>query len=160
MQTVTFLLFALRGVVPDWTSMIVANGLLIGGTILFYIGLERFVSQPGTQIHNVALLAVFIVIQAYFVFFQPNLAAREINISRGHWQYVPVRLADVAPVGTDVRPMTRGVGFVFASYCLVSLARIIVDLVAPPGQDFFKESGPFDNFADFDLSDAFHRSHF
>jgi len=145
MQTVTFLLFALRGVVPDWMSMIVANGLLIGGTILFYIGLERFVSQPGTQIHNAALLAVFIVIQAYFVFFQPNLAAREINISAGTlaicFQCAWLMLRRV---GMDVRPMTKAVGFVFASFCLVSVARIIVDVAAPPGRDFYRESGPFD----------------
>jgi len=145
MQTVALLLIALRGVVPDWMSMIASNTLLIGGTILLYIGLEHFVGHLGTQVHNYALLAVFIVVQAYFVFLQPNLAARNINISVGvlaicfQCAWLMLRRA-----GTDMLPMTRGVGFVFAGYCLVSVARIIVDTVAPPGHDFFKESGPFD----------------
>ncbi|MBN2392246.1 MAG: hypothetical protein JXR84_16075, partial [Anaerolineae bacterium] len=45
MQTAALVLIALRGIVPDWISMIVSNVLVIGGTILLYIGLERFVGQ-------------------------------------------------------------------------------------------------------------------
>src|SRR5271157_1717590 len=66
-QFVSLLLIALRGRIPDFISATVSNALIIGGTILLYIGLEQFVGKPGKQIHNVILLAVFIFVHAYFI---------------------------------------------------------------------------------------------
>ncbi len=40
------------------------------------MGLQRFIGKKSLQIHNYALLAAYTCIQIYFVFFQPNLAAR------------------------------------------------------------------------------------
>ncbi len=144
-HTVSMLLVIVRGAVPDWVSMIVSNVLLVGGTLLLYIGLERFVAQRGSQIHNYALLAMFTVIQAYFVFIRPNLAAREINISVGLlaicFQCAWLMLRRVS---AEMRPITTGVGLTAVAYSVVSVIRIFVDVVAPPGHDFFKESGLYD----------------
>jgi PAS domain S-box-containing protein len=144
-QTVYMPLVILRGIVPDWISMVASNVLLVSGPLLLYIGLERFVDQRSTQVHNYVLLAIFTVIQAYFVFVQPNLAAREINISvglsvicfQGAWLML-------RRINADMRPITKGLGLTFLAFCLVSIARIIVTVVIPPGHDFLKESGLFD----------------
>src|SRR5512139_3039606 len=62
MQFVAIVLVALRGAVPDVVSMVVSNTLLILGTIFLYVGLERFAEKRGPQLHNAALLAVFILV--------------------------------------------------------------------------------------------------
>src|SRR5512147_2293359 len=66
MQFTALLLIALRGKVPDFLSIVVSNGLVILGTILLYIGLQRFVGKRSSQLHNYLLLMVFILIHAYF----------------------------------------------------------------------------------------------
>jgi PAS domain S-box-containing protein len=138
MQFALIVLIILRGAVPDFVSMVVSNSLVILGTILLYMGLERFTEKRGPQIHNAILLAVFILVQTYFVVMQPSLAARNINISLGllviclQCVWLMFFRADVG-----MRPITRSVGLVLAAFCLVSLTRIMVDAAVPPENDFF-----------------------
>jgi hypothetical protein len=83
MQFFALVLIALRGIVPDFLSMTVSNTMVIGGTLLLFIGLEHFTGKRGPQVPNYFLLAAFIVVHAYFVFVLPNLAVRNIIISLG-----------------------------------------------------------------------------
>jgi diguanylate cyclase (GGDEF)-like protein/PAS domain S-box-containing protein len=46
-------------------------------------------------------------------------------------------------VDVDMRPITRGVGYIFLAFCLSAFARIIVDLILNLGNDFFG-TGTFD----------------
>ncbi len=138
MQFVGLCLVILRGSVPDVVSMTVSNSLLIGGTILLYVGLERFVGKRSAQIHNIALLAVFIPAHAYFAIVQPSLSARTILLMAGvlilcfQCAWLMLRRVDA-----KTRPITHGIGVVFAGYCLVSVTRIVVTLVFPPDNNFF-----------------------
>ena len=138
MQFAAVILIILRGAVPDLVSMVVSNTLIILGTILLYMGLERFSGKRGPQIHNTFLLAIFILVHSYFVVMQPSLVARNINFSLGllviclQGMWLMLYRADI-----EMRPIARGVGFVLAAFCVVSIARIIVDLITPPGNDFF-----------------------
>jgi diguanylate cyclase (GGDEF)-like protein/PAS domain S-box-containing protein len=138
MQFFALVLIILRGIVPDFLSMTVSNTMIIGGTILLLIGLEHFTGKRGPQIHNYILLAAFIVAHAYFVFVLPNLAVRNIIISLGllaicsHAAWLMLHR-----VKAGMRPITRGVGQVFLGFCLISIARIAVELVVPSGNDFF-----------------------
>jgi len=81
MQFMVILLVGLRGVVPDLLSIVVSNALVIGGTILLYMGLEHFVNRRTSQVHNLVLLAIFILIHSFFTFIQPNLLVRTINLA-------------------------------------------------------------------------------
>lgn len=144
-QPVALFLIVLRGSIPDWMSFVLANILVLSGALFGYMGLQRFVGKKSLQLHNYALLAVFTCIQIYFVFFQPSLAARNLNISAGLFvvcaQCLWLMLRGVPP---GLRKMTLGTGIVFLGFCLVSLVRIIVILSSPqPDNDFFK-SGLYD----------------
>jgi PAS domain S-box-containing protein len=144
-QTAAVLLIILRGRIPDWASMTLANTLVVAGTVVLYIALERFVGKPSAQIHNYLWLAAFPLAHGYFVYAQPNLEARNILLSVG----LLIICGQIAwlmsrRVEPGMRAMTRGVGLVFAGYAAVSIIRIIVaPLVPHPDNDFFR-SGAFE----------------
>ncbi len=141
--TSAFFLILLRGIVPDWISIIVANAMIFAGAILGYVGLERFTGKRGPQIHNYVLLCAFVIVHGYFTFVQPDLRIRSINISAAlliiSFQCVWLMLAGAAP---HMRPLTRCVGLVFAAFCVVNICRI-AGLLAATGleQDYFRLSG-------------------
>jgi len=144
MQFMALLLVALRGTVPDFVSATVSNAMIIGGTILLYVGLGQFIGKPGKQIHNVTLLVVFVFAHAYFLLVLPRLDVRTIILSLG----LLVICAQCAwlllySVDEEMRPITRIPGIVFLAYCMVSVVRIFGDLILPPGNDFFR-SNSFD----------------
>lgn len=41
-------LFGMRGLVPDWLSLVMANQLLVLGTVTYYMGTRSFMGQPTT----------------------------------------------------------------------------------------------------------------
>jgi PAS domain S-box-containing protein len=145
-QTAAMFLITMRGSIPDLMSMLLSNTLVIGGAILGYMGLGRFVGKKISQVHNYVLLAVFACVHSYFILVQPNLAARNINVSVGLliicFQCMWFLVYRVEP---GMRPLTLGVGMVFGAYCLVSMVRIIgVIIGAHPASDFF-HSGAFES---------------
>jgi len=139
MQFMVILLVGLRGVVPDLLSIVVSNALVIGGTILLYMGLEHFVNRRTSQVHNLVLLAIFILIHSFFTFIQPNLLVRTINLAVS----IVLLCAQCAwllinRVAAEMRPITRSVGYIFLGFCLFSIVRIFLLFVVDPGNDFFK----------------------
>ncbi len=138
MQWAAVVLLIRRRAAPDPASMVVGDTLLIGGTFLLYMGLERWVGKRGPQTHNLVLLAGFILVQTYFAVLHPNLEARNINSSLGLLViYSQCSWLLLSRVDGDMRPITRGVGLVFAAFCLVSLIRVVVEAAMPPENDFF-----------------------
>jgi diguanylate cyclase (GGDEF)-like protein/PAS domain S-box-containing protein len=140
MQFSALILILLRDAMPV-AAVLLGNGILIGGTILLFAGLEQFVGKPGPQVQNALLLAAFLAVQAYFYFAVPNLNARNINISvslliicgQAAWLML-------FRTPRELRPITSDVGTILAGFCLASLIRIFVDLFLPPASDFFKEN--------------------
>jgi len=145
MQAVGIALVALRGVAPDWLSIICGNFFLICGVLFLYIGLERFVGRPSRQIYNSVLFALFMLLQIYFTYAQPNLTMRIINISALMvficWQCVWLLLYRVAP---EMRKITRQAGFLFIAYGFVGVVRVLVNAFLPTTGDFLQGSNLFD----------------
>ncbi|MCX5826027.1 MAG: PAS domain S-box protein [Deltaproteobacteria bacterium] len=131
-QAAALFLVALRGAIPDWISMVLANTLVIVGAILGFIGLERFVGKKGPQIHNYLLVTLFIFIHSYFALVQPNLAARNLNIAVA---LLLVCFQSVwlvwRRVGPALRSLAFGVGAANFLYCLLSSVRIVHFFIAP-----------------------------
>jgi len=131
-QFIGLLLITLREIIPDLFSIVIANILIIGGTIILYIGLCRYVNRRSRQFHNLVMLTVFTVIQAYLTYVYPNTAWRTINISVALF-YICAQASWLMLLGADVslRPATRPAGIVFAVFCLISVIQIIVNIITP-----------------------------
>lgn len=146
LQFTALILILMRGFVPDLLSIVGGNGLFMASLLLLYEGFRRFAQQRVVQTPNVILLIVFIAVHTYFTLVRPNMAAREINISAGLLvvcaQCVWLTLRRVEP---DLRSVIlHWLGGIWLAYCLTSLARILLVVAWPPGDDFFVESNPYD----------------
>jgi PAS domain S-box-containing protein len=145
LQTTATVLIILRGNIPDWISMTLANALMLAGAWLSYMGLLRFAGKKSSQIPNYVLLGVFLAVHSYVVHVRPNLAARDVSLSLGLlilcFQCVWLILRRVE---RNMRRMMREVGLVFGVFCLVSLVRIAVVLISPPASNDFFQSGLYD----------------
>lgn len=145
-QTVALFLVILRGLIPDWMSMILSNTLMVTGAFLGLMGLKRFVGKKGSQVPNYLLITVFICVHTYFTYVQPDLATRSFNLSVGlliiFFQCVWILLFRIDPGN---RQLTFGVSLVFGIYCLVSIIRII-DFITNRNviNDYF-QSGAFES---------------
>ncbi|HXZ38201.1 MAG TPA: PAS domain S-box protein, partial [Thermodesulfobacteriota bacterium] len=145
-QTAAMLLIILRGSIPDWASMVLSNTLVIGGALLGYMGLGRFVGKKVPQGHNYVLLAAFASFHAYFTHVQPALAARNLNVSVALliicFQCMWFLVYGVKP---GMRRLTFGVAMVFGGYCLVSLVRIAGFFTGTSGATDYFRSGAFES---------------
>ncbi len=144
LQTVALALIVLRGAIPDWISIVLANTLMFAGALLVYMGLERFVEKISAQLHNYVLFALYTGTFVYSTFIHPDLHLRTLIMSVGlliiSFQCLWLLWCRVEP---DTLPMTFGVGMVFGGYCLVSVVRIVEYFVgAHAGGDYF-QSGAF-----------------
>jgi len=123
-QSLGLLLIALRGGIPDWLSMIVANTLVTTGAFLGYLGLERFVGKKSRNVHNVLLLTAFVAVHTYLLYGYPTLCGRSVNVAVvlalfcAQCAWLLLRRVDAA-----MRPLTRWLGALYASFCLVFLIR-------------------------------------
>lgn len=139
------LLIVLRGAVPDFVSMVVANTMILAGIVIIYIGLERFAGKRSSQIHNYVLLALFVPIATYFTLAQPSLEVRSAIISLMTaiftFQCYLLLIHRVVP---EMRRTTLFTGIVFGGYTLVAIIRVIRFFIVPlQSNDFFK-SGTFE----------------
>ncbi|MFA9372361.1 MAG: ATP-binding protein [Labilibaculum antarcticum] len=125
----TILIF-MRGVVPDWISMTVANTLIFSSGVVMLTGLQQFCGKRGFQVHNYLVILVYFIVHFYFAYFNPLLFAR-VLLSSFALFYVFSRTAwfmlNKTPV--NMRQMVRGVGLIFLIYSLIYVWRIIYLLV-------------------------------
>ena len=136
---VAILLIALRGFVSDFASIVVSNGLFVGGAMLLNIGLERFIGKPGPQRHNVLVLAVFLMAHWYFAFVAPSLAARNVNLSlavvavyaQGAW--IILRRVD-----DSMRLAARLTAGILIAFVANSVVRGGLNATSPPQEDLFQ----------------------
>lgn len=75
------ILLLLRGAVPDWISIVLANALAIGAALVFLQGIQRFRGLPITCWPECALAALAIAGVAYFRYITDNINARIVVMS-------------------------------------------------------------------------------
>lgn len=81
---VSLVLFALRGVAPDFLSIEVANGLLAGAIAIVYVGFRRFFSLEIPVRPLIAGLALTMAGVAGFHYVVDNISARIVVVSLFH----------------------------------------------------------------------------
>jgi hypothetical protein len=75
------ILLLLRGTVPDWISIVLANALAIGAALAFLQGIQRFRSLPIAWWPECALAALAIAGVGYFRYITDNINARVVVMS-------------------------------------------------------------------------------
>lgn len=145
LQTFSLVFITLRGIIPDWISIVVANVFVISGTLFGLIGLQRFLDIKVRNIHNYIVLAGFTVFHYWAGIIHPDLDLRDLNISIAMliicsqcsilvWYRSPSHL----------KKTTFGVGLVFALYCVVNVIRILVFFISENQTNNYLESGNFE----------------
>ncbi|TGE31117.1 sensor domain-containing diguanylate cyclase [Desulfosporosinus sp. Sb-LF] len=148
LQAVGVALIILRGVAADFISIVLSNTLLLAGSVILLIGMERFTGKKGIQIHNYILLTVYVFLTTYYCLIHPNISMRKIILSAMiviiDFQTCWLLLRRIAP---DLRQVARITGIILGFYVVVSLARMILLVISPlQTSDFFK-SGIVDSLS-------------
>lgn len=125
MQTTGLLLILLRGIIPDWVSVLFANTLVITGSFLGLIGLSRFIGQRVFLKGNLIYIGLALLLHAYFSVIRPDLTLRSINLTIAlavicfQCAHLMLKRANATK-----RTFTSWVGLTFVLYTMVFAARI------------------------------------
>jgi PAS domain S-box-containing protein len=141
------LLLVLRGSIPDWISVDLANTLLITGIVIGYIGLEAYTGKKSRQIHNYILILIFAFVHIWFTFFKSDLPVRNLNISVISLViFLQCAYLMLLRVPGKKRNLTNSIGLVFIGFSILSLANITRFILGTSNMpsDYF-ESGSFDS---------------
>lgn len=146
LQTLGLLLIVLRGKIPEWISVDLANTIIIAGILIGYMGLEAYTGKKSNQIHNFILVAVFAFVHTWFTLVNPDLTARNLNISitslliffQGAW------LMLYRVPGKNVS-LTHPIGLVYVAFsliCIINILKFFIGGKEMPS-DYF-DAGSFD----------------
>lgn len=148
LQTLGLLLIVLRGKIPDWISVDLANTVIIAGLLIGYMGLEAYTGKKSHQVHNYILLAVFAFVHTWFTIINPDLTVRNLNISiasfliffQGAWLML-------FRVPRNEVSLTHPIGLVYVAFSLICLVNILKFLLGGKimPSDYF-DAGSFDAF--------------
>jgi PAS domain S-box-containing protein len=143
LQTAGMLLVALRGLVPDWLSIVTAQLFTVGGAFIFLTGLGRFLGRPAPRWPNVILISVFTALMIRFTAAAPDIRIRTLLLFsvllivalQGAWMMLKRR-------PEALREAARPVGFLFLAYAAAHVYRIVLTLVLPLPDVFFRTPWP------------------
>jgi len=137
-HAIGFLLISLRGLIPDWISIVVANALLFVSPILLYEGICQFLEKPHRKLLHYILLGVLIGGFSYFLWVKPNLGPR-ILLLTGFSAFVIMRSVGLlfSRVPKALRPSYRFTATMFGVYSLVLMLRVLTAGTIPQQQDPF-----------------------
>ena len=143
--TAGWLLIIPHGFIPLFFTAVVSNTLIVAGVFAGYVGMERFVEIQGRQIWNWLLLALFPLCHSYFLFVEPSLNARNINVTAFlaifFVQYAWLLLHRAEP---GIRRFTRWVGAYYGLAYLACCLRIAQLLVHPTRSTDYMRAGGAD----------------
>lgn len=138
-------LIALRGLIPDFVSIIMANALVVGGAMLAFVGLERFTGLRSSYVKHYLLFTVFLLLHLVFTYFLPSQELRNINVALAiliiSFQNAHLLLSRVPE---SMRKTTAPMGYVFVFLVFIGFFRLTkFFLVGFSGSDYF-HSGQFE----------------
>lgn len=145
LQICNLLLIFLRGQIPDFLSMAVANTLSLLGSFMGLIGLAVFTGRKISYAANIILIALFFAIHTWFSVFNENLAIRSSNFTF-FFLLITVQCAFISlyKLPEHLKNLTRWVGLVFVLFSVVNVVRLIVYFFQGMQANDYLNSGPFE----------------
>ena len=149
-QLLGITLIALRGLIPDFASVILANGFVVGGAMLAFVGLEKFTGLRSSYIKHYLLLTVFLLLHIVFTYFLPSQELRNINVALAiliiSFQNAYLLLSRVPK---SMRKMTAPMGYVFVFLVFVGFFRLTKFFFAGFSDSEYFHSGQFEVYVAF-----------
>ncbi len=129
-----FLLLSLRGLIPDFLSVVIANDLLLVGQIYFRRGATLFCQKPEPpKWIDPALLVILTLFLIQYTHVTPNMAIRTIAVTL--ITTIPSTVSAwllMNEVSPRLRPSYWFTGIAFLQSSLVSVARAAYTFLYPP----------------------------
>jgi len=139
-----YVLFAVRGIVPDLLSIVVGNTLLVIGTVWLYLGNRSFRGLKNEFPWYWLLAAATAALLCYFTYLMPSLSARIITLSAAlAMVLLPGAFVWLHP-GDSADRMVRWFvgGASLAAALLLGMRAVMTPFMASPGQDFMAVASP------------------
>jgi diguanylate cyclase (GGDEF)-like protein len=132
-------LFGARDIIPDWLSLVLANQLLVLGTVTYYMGTRSFMGQPLTWGHWNWVMAGTTLVFIALTYWLPNYALRVgfFSIVMGAIYLAQMRF--MLRYGGRNFPV-RLVEVVLALHMVVLATRLISILTGNAGADLMEPS--------------------
>ena len=145
LHTLAQLLISLRGVIPDWISIVVANSMAILGAMLGYVAVAHFLNQKVNKKLNIALMLSFVPMYSYFTFISPSLEARHL-IGSFFWLVMNLRILYVMIFKADRSTMsfTKPLIYAYGVIGIVNSSRIVKYFVIRSSENDYFQSGIFE----------------
>ena len=131
-------LTSLRGIAPDWLSVLVANGIGAMCPLMIWNGILKFNGRPTRWRETFVLDAVFIAAMAYYVYVDENLSARialsSLLMGGGSAASAYELFRRTNPA---LRRMSWTAGGALMLVFAAQLSRLVTVLVSAPQSDLF-----------------------
>jgi PAS domain S-box-containing protein len=126
LQNLAVIQIVLRGSIPDWSSLVLSNTMIVAGLWAGLKGLSNFTRVKINHLPNYILIILFACIQVWFSLVNPDLSARNINLAVAmlilSGQYIWIIFFRA---GSNMRTLAAGVGMVYVGYIIVNLFRVV-----------------------------------
>ncbi len=126
LQNLAVIQIVLRGSIPDWSSLVLSNAMVVAGLWAGLKGMCSFTGVKLNQIPNYFIFILYVCIQVWFSLVNPDLPARNLNLAvvmllfAGQYIWLIFFKAD-----SNIRTLASGVGIVYIGYAVVNLFRIV-----------------------------------
>lgn len=137
-----YTLIALRGTIPDFLSIIVANSLNILAFALFYTGLIFFFKVKAHYLHNIFIVITAILVFIYFTYINPSLTVRIITINI---TYIIIFSQALYLFICKIKTCQKSMSYIYiiniSALIILNIYRTIMVFLNNSGnQDFFNQS--------------------
>ncbi|MCK9202610.1 MAG: PAS domain-containing protein, partial [Gallionella sp.] len=139
-----YVLFAVRGIVPDLLSIVVGNTLLVIGTAWLYLGNRSFRGLKNEFPWYWLLAAATAAVLCYFTYLMPSLSARIITLSAAlAMVLLPSAFVWLHPGDSADRMVRWFVGAAsLVAALLLGMRAVMTPFMVSPGQDFMAVASP------------------
>ena len=137
-----WLLVSLRGAIPDWASVFVANMALILAPLLIFGGIRQFHGKSPRDWPNYGVAALLAAGFIYFTWVQPSVNARILIITLCTLVIIVRCVIDLfVNVEPNLRPSHWFTAAMFALFALILILRAVTSAWLPQLTDPFRWTG-------------------